>query len=61
MRTIACITAATAWRKPGEEEHVWIQKRLAPFPPIRRFRVDVEVPENADMEWLQEKFMSEQE
>jgi hypothetical protein len=40
---------------------VWIQESLAPLPPIRRRRVDVEVPEKADMERLQENFVSERE
>ena len=37
---------------------MWIQESLAPLPPIRRRRVDVGVPEKADMERLEEKFVS---
>jgi len=40
---------------------VWIQESLAPLPSIRRRRVDVEVPEKADMERLQETRVSERE
>jgi hypothetical protein len=45
-------TAPAPGSKPGQEKHVWVEKSLAALPSIRGGRVNIEVPQKADMQRL---------
>lgn len=56
VQQIECDDASTASRRdPRQQQHVGVQERLASLPPVRRRRMDVEVPQQPDPQRLKKQ------